>query len=160
MSDFQLSGCVENRPIRHRFSTDELWLIIIFSIFYLNWKPTIASMSLVYRPSTCSLQMYYVKSNIMTVMLLCHSLCWSGSTASCWETGVSGRLHVTHIIAAVANASPGSLPHNKQVHLCSSRTGTAQTLSAVIGHLPYLGVPAKSSKEWIQYKSDMGCRFH
>lgn len=49
---------------------------------------------------------------------------------------------MTYIIAAVADASPGFLPHDKQVHLCSSGTGTAQTLSAAVGHLPHLGVPA------------------
>lgn len=48
----------------------------------------------------------------------------------------------THVIATVTDPSPGSLPHNQQVHLCSSRTGAAQTLSAAIGQLAYLGVPA------------------
>lgn len=57
----------------------------------------------------------------------------------------------TYIVATVANASSGSLPHDEQVHLRPSGAGTAQALSAAIGHLSYLGVPAASSREWIQY---------
>lgn len=63
-----------------------------------------------------------------------------------WQQG-------THIIAAIADAFPGPLPHDEQVHLCSSGTGTAQTLPAAIGWLSHLGVPAKPSKAWIQCKS-------
>lgn len=62
---------------------------------------------------------------------------------------------MTHVVAAVADASPGPLPHHEQVHLCSSRTGTAQTLSAAIGRLPDLGVPVKGSEGWILYTSDL-----
>lgn len=71
------------------------------------------------------------------------TLLWSanGKLASFWETGSVEDEILTHVIAAVADASPGSLPHYEQVHLCPSRTGTAQTLSAAIGRLPYLGVP-------------------
>lgn len=55
----------------------------------------------------------------------------------------------THVVAAVADASPGSLPHHQQVHLRSSGTGAAQTLSAAIGQLSYLGVSAVSQKSCV-----------
>lgn len=86
------------------------------------------------------------------IIVCCHCCCPTGSLHPVTRsTGFCGWSQGTYIVATVPNASSGSLPHDEQVHLCSPGTGTAQALSAAIGHLSYLGVPANSSKEWIQY---------
>lgn len=48
---------------------------------------------------------------------------------------------VTHIVAVVADAPPGSLSEHQQVHLCLHWAGAAQRLPAPIGGLPWVGVP-------------------
>lgn len=48
---------------------------------------------------------------------------------------------VTHIVAVVSDASPGSFSQHQQVHLCLYRARAAQRLSAPIGGLPRVGEP-------------------
>ncbi len=48
---------------------------------------------------------------------------------------------VTHIVAIVSDAPPGSFSQHQQVHLRLYRARAAQRLPAPIGGLPWVGVP-------------------
>lgn len=48
---------------------------------------------------------------------------------------------VTHIVAVVSDAPPGSFPQHQEVHLRLHWTRAAQRLPAPIGGLPWVGVP-------------------
>lgn len=48
---------------------------------------------------------------------------------------------MTHIVAVVSDAPPGSLSQHQQIHLCFHRTRAAQGLSAPVGGFSRVGVP-------------------
>lgn len=48
---------------------------------------------------------------------------------------------VTHVVAVVADAPPGSFSQHQQVHLRLHWAGAAQRLPAPVGGLPRVGVP-------------------